>query len=530
MHGKNYIGNTLSAKGNNGYRTFNPLLNKENETLFYEAASSEIELAVELAAEAFKSYSKISGSRKAAFLESIADEILALDEELITAYCSESGLPEGRARGERGRTVGQLRSFASLVKEGSWVDATIDTAQPDRAPAPRPDIRKMMVPLGPVVVFGASNFPFAFSTAGGDTAAALAAGCPVIVKSHPLHAGTGELVASAIIAAAQKAGMPDGLFSNLNSSGIEVGTQLVKHAGVKAVGFTGSIRGGRALFDLAAQREEPIPVFAEMGSINPVVLLPRALEKKGEEWADTYAGSITLGTGQFCTKPGLLLGIKGDGLQKFIKRLSDEIVKKEPSSMLHPSIAGAYKKDKQKIMAQEGTTITAEYTQEVQANFGSPAVLAVEGTTFIKNNSLHQEVFGPFSLVVQCEDSKELELIISKLEGQLTGTVLAEEEELNAYEGVLAALQSRVGRMILNGVPTGVEVSAAMHHGGPYPSSTDSRFTAVGVHSIKRWVRPVSYQDWPNQLLPDALKDENPLKISRWVDGNYTDGSIDRNN
>ena len=312
--GKNYIGNRLSAEGDKTYQTFNPELNSENETIFTEANTAEIEEAVNLASTAYKEFRSISGIKKAEFLNTIADEILALDDELIQTYCSETGLPEGRAKGERGRTIGQLRSFANLVAEGSWVEATIDKAQPNREPMPRLDIRKMNIPLGPVVVFGASNFPLAYSTAGGDTAAALAAGCPVIVKSHPMHAGTGELVASAIIKAAEKTGMPNGVFSNLNSSGIEVGQQLVANPKVKAVGFTGSIKGGRALLDLAAKREEPIPVFAEMGSINPVVLLPKALENRAADIAKTYAGSITLGTGQFCTNPGLLLGIKSEVL------------------------------------------------------------------------------------------------------------------------------------------------------------------------------------------------------------------------
>ena len=308
--GKNYIGNQRYATGSITYKTFNPQLNIENEYVFYEATSEEINEAVSLASNAFKTFRNISRLKKATFLNAIADEILVLDDELIQTYCLETGLPEGRAKGERGRTVGQLRSFAELVSEGSWVEAAIDTAEPDRAPIPKPGVRKMMIPLGPVVVFGACNFPLAYSTAGGDTAAALAAGCPVIVKSHPMHAGTGELVSQAIIKAAQKTGMPNGVFSNLNSSGIEVGVQLVQHPKVKSVGFTGSIKGGRALYNLASKREVPIPVFAEMGSVNPVVILPEALKEHSESLAKTYAGSITLGSGQFCTNPGLLLGIK----------------------------------------------------------------------------------------------------------------------------------------------------------------------------------------------------------------------------
>jgi len=524
--GKNYIGNNLSAKGSKTYTTFNPQLNKENEFSFVEATSEEIDQAVRLAKNAYHEFSGISGTRKADFLNVIADEILALDNRLIKTYCSETGLPEGRALGERGRTVGQLRSFAELVKEGSWVEASIDTALSNRTPVAKPDLRKMLIPLGPVVVFGASNFPLAYSTAGGDTAAAFAAGCPVIVKSHPMHAGTGELVASAIVKAAKKTSMPNGVFSNLNSSGIEVGVALVKHPGVKAVGFTGSIRGGRALFDIASQREEPIPVFAEMGSINPVVILPKSAQYRGEDLANTYAGSITLGTGQFCTNPGLLLGIKGAALTSFINYLSDAITKIEPSCMLHPNIIGAYESNRQKAVSQKGLQVVADYQLDVQTNYARQTVSTVEGKTFLENLTLHQEVFGPYSIVVQCEDIAQMEQIISKLEGQLTGTIIAEESELGKYPGVVEALQNRVGRLIYNGVPTGVEVCPSMHHGGPYPASTDSRFTAVGIHAIKRWVRPISYQDWPDSQLPDALKDSNPLGITRLVNNELTNSLI----
>ena len=428
-------------------------------------------------------------------------------------------MPEGRAKGERGRTIGQLRSFANLVAEGSWVEATIDTAQPNREPMPRSDIRKMLIPLGPVVVFGASNFPLAYSTAGGDTAAALASGCPVIVKSHPMHAGTGELVASAIIKAAEKTGMPNGVFSNLNSSGIEVGQQLVAHPKVKAVGFTGSIKGGRALLDLASKRAEPIPVFAEMGSINPVIILPKALENRQADIAKTYASSITLGTGQFCTNPGLLLGIKSDALTSFINNVSEEITKINPSCMLHPNIKKGYISNKEKVVSQANVTVTANYTLDLQNNYAAQAIVTVDGKTFLENPTLHLEVFGPFSMIVQCENASELETIIASLEGQLTGTVISDANEVANYSAVIAALQNRVGRIIFNGVPTGVEVCESMVHGGPYPASTDSRFTAVGIGSIKRWVRPFSYQDWPNNLLPNELKNDNPSNIFRVIDG-----------
>ena len=517
--GKNYIGNLLSSKGNKTYTTFNPELNQKNSTVFTEATSQEINEAVHLASHAFKTFRTISGERKAVFLNKIANEILALDDKLVKMYCSETGLSEERAKAERKRTVGQLRSFANLVAEGSWVEATIDTAQPNRKPTPKPDIRKMLIPLGPVVVFGASNFPLAYSTAGGDTATALASGCPVIVKSHPMHAGTGELVASAIIKAAEETGMPNGVFSNLNSSGLEVGQQLVAHPKVKAIGFTGSIRGGRALLDLAAKREEPIPVFAEMGSINPVVILPKALENRYQEIAKIYAGSITLGTGQFCTNPGLLLGIKSDDLSNFIDVLSEEIIKINPSCMLHPNIKKGFLSNKEKVVSQANVSVTVNYTSDVKNNYAEQAIVTVEGKTFLENSTLHLEVFGPFSMIVQCENESELETVISNLEGQLTGTIISDTNEVVNYATVISALQNRVGRIIFNGVPTGVEVCESMVHGGPYPASTDSRFTAVGITSIKRWVRPFCYQGWPNELLPKELQNENSLSIFRTIDG-----------
>lgn len=524
--GKNYIGNNLSSEGNITFKTFNPKTNTQNDFLFTEASDDEINQAVQLATEAFIQYKNTSGIKKSNFLNAIADEILNLDNDLLQIYKMESGLTIERAIGERERTIWQLRMFANLVKEGSWVDAVIDTSQPERKPISKPDIRKMLIPLGPIVVFGASNFPLAYSTAGGDTVSALASGCPVIVKSHPMHAGTGEMVASAIIKAAKKTEMPNGIFSNLNSSGIEVGVNLVKHPNIKAVGFTGSVIGGRALFDLANQRKEPIPVFAEMGSINPVILLPKVIRKSKNKIAKIYSESITLGSGQFCTNPGLILGIKSDDLTNFIQILANEIVKIEPSCMLHPNIIGNYEKNKAKIKSQKGVSVKAEYVNDVSKNFGQQVIMTVEGETFFKNTTLHQEVFGPFSLIVQCKNKEQLHEIVKNLEGQLTGSVWADNDEEIKYKSIIDALQNRVGRIIFNGVSTGVEVCPSMQHGGPYPASTDSRFTAVGIHSIKRWVRPVSFQNWPQKLLPIELRNENILKINRLINNELTLNSI----
>jgi len=504
--GKNYIGNQLSANGTQTHKTINPKLNVENATPFHEATEEEVNEAVLLASKAYKTYKNVSGIQRAAFLNAIADEIVALGSELTDMYSSESGLPEGRAQGERGRTIGQLRSFADLILKDEWRNNTIDEAIPDRAPLPKSDIRKTSIPLGPVVVFAASNFPLAFSTAGGDTASALASGCPVIVKSHAMHSGTGEMVASAIIKAAEKTGMPNGVFSNITGRGRVVGAALVKHPKVKAVGFTGSIAGGRSLYNLAAERAEPIPVFAEMGSINPVVILPNAIAKKGAEIATTYAGSITLGAGQFCTSPGLLLTISGQETDAFIQDLGEKTANIAAQCMLHPSIKGGFVANGALVSSQEGVQIIGKVSGEIEPNFAASQICAVSGADFLTNTNMHTEVFGPFSMVVKCENEEELIKVIDNLEGQLTGTILAEKEDFNSLPTVADALQDRVGRIIFNGVPTGVEVCESMTHGGPYPASTDSRFTAVGIGSIKRWVRPFSFQDWPSELLPAFLK------------------------
>ena len=526
ISGKNHIGSKVSSAGQRTFHTFNPKSNKITGWTFYEASQAEINEAVDLAELAFQEYKQFSGAKKAGFLRAIAEEIENLGDGLIEAYTLESGLPEGRAIGERGRTMGQLNTFASLLEEGSWTDATIDTAIPERTPIPKEDIRKILVPIGPIVVFGSSNFPLAFSTAGGDTASALAAGCPVIVKSHPMHAGTGELVASAIIKAAKRTGMPNGVFSNLNSSGIEVGQKLVTHPKVKGVGFTGSIHGGKALYNLGTQRDEPIPVFAEMGSVNPVVILPSALEDKKNHWASKYAGSITLGAGQFCTNPGLLIGLKGKALDSFVATLGEQLSLLEPSTMLHPNIYENYEKGRKEISSHEKVSVVAMFGEELPPNHGRQQLLTVKESDFLANPIMHQEVFGPLSLVVQCTDEEELSKVLHSLEGQLTGTILGDESEVKKYENVVDALKSRVGRIIFNSVPTGVEVCPSIFHGGPFPASTDSRFSSVGTSAIIRWVRPVCFQNWPKSLLPAELQNENPLGIMRKVNGKFTSSAI----
>jgi len=495
---KNYIGYKLSAQGDTSFKTFNPQTNTENSQVLFEATETEIDEACTLASEAFKSYRKIPGIKRAAFLNAIAEEILALGDLLLDTYVMESGLPKGRAEGERGRTMGQLRMFADLISKEDWREPSV---QSDGEKT-----RKMLIPIGPVAVFGASNFPLAYSTAGGDTASALAAGNPVIVKGHPMHAQTGQLVAGAIINAAHKTGMPEGVFSSLNSKDIEVGALLVKHPKIKAVGFTGSIRGGRALYDLAASRKEPIPVFAEMGSINPVIITQKAIETRSAEIANNYADSITLGAGQFCTNPGLIIAIQSKETKEFIETLGSKLAKKPSFCMLHPNIQKGYAANKEMLSSQNAVQVVNETADSGMANYAQAALVTVAGDVFLENEKLHQEVFGPFSMVVQCKDKAQLIEIIEKLEGQLTGTIMAEKSDYANLVDVFEALQERVGRVVFNGVPTGVEVCAAMTHGGPYPASTDSRFTAVGEGAIRRWVRPFTFQDVPDIFLPEILK------------------------
>ena len=519
--GKNYIGEELSSKGEVTFKTFDPKENKETAAIFYEATPDEVDAAVEKAAAAFKVYKQKSDADKAEFLEAIAEELEANAEALKQIYRAESGLPEGRSNGEFARTAGQLRAFAEMLKEGSWVEAIISN------PEGKPDIRRMQVPFGPVAVFGASNFPFAFSTAGGDTASALASGSPVVVKSHPLHAGTGELVSEAIIKAAKRTGMPDGVFSNLNSKGIEVGEWLVKHPKIKAVGFTGSYKAGTALCKLAADRAEPIPVYAEMGSINPVLALPSALEEKADFWAEQYAGSITAGCGQFCTNPGLILGIESTDLNNFVEKLGKNLSNLAPSVMLSPGIQHQYEASKTEVLEQEGYSEVSKYNGDLQPNFGRQQVITVSGANFLQNKNFHKEVFGPFSVVVKCKDKTELGEVLEQLEGQLTGTVLnSEEKELSEFATIIDTLTDTVGRIIYNSVPTGVEVCAAMTHGGPFPATSNAKFTSVGLTAVQRWVRPVSFQDWPQALLPQALKDENSLGILRNINNKYTTDSL----
>jgi alpha-ketoglutaric semialdehyde dehydrogenase len=519
METGNLIGYQYKKSEGKPFKAVDPSSGAELPGDFYAASLADVDSALNLAEKAADIYRYTDKKTKAAFLRSIAAEINAIGDELIERAMAESGLPQARLQGERGRTMGQLNMFADLVEEGSWVEAVIDNALPERQPAARPDIRKMLISVGPVVVFGASNFPLAFSVAGGDTASALAAGCPVVVKAHPAHPGTSALVAEAIKKAAQKHDLPDGVFSILYDDGYIIGEALVKHPKTKVVTFTGSFKGGMALLKMAQQREHPIPVFAEMGSTNPVILLPDALENRYAQIAEQYAASITLGAGQFCTNPGLLIAIQSTGLKKFKKALGEAIEKTGSSTMLTPGICKNYSQLAENMLQEQGVSVIGRGNSNPdKANQAQPLVAEVSASSFLVNPKLREEVFGPYSLLVVADYEVQLQQVLDALQGQLTASIVADESDLIKYKPLIQNITNIAGRVMLNNVPTGVEVLQAMQHGGPFPATSDSRFTSVGTGAIKRFVRPVSWQNWSNELLPDELKNNNPLEIWRLVD------------
>ena len=490
-----------------------------------DASLESIDTICNNAWDAFHAYRLVSLKQRADFMRAIARRLDNADAQLLQTAMAETHLPEARLRSEKTRTVFQLTSYAAACERGSWLDARIDTAITDRNPA-QPDIRKTVTPLGPVVVFGASNFPFAYSTAGGDTACALAAGCPVIVKGHPAHAATSEMVAELILHAARETNMPEGVFAHVHGASFEVGKALVTHRRVKAVGFTGSFAGGKSLWDWANERPEPIPVFAEMGSINPVFLFPEKLQQSPKEIAEMYAASVTTSVGQFCTNPGLIIGIESEALDQFIEILGEGIAQTPSATMLHPGIAKAYAEKRGKALSQEGVTEVAESGIVGENGQGIATLASAPGSAFLSNPVLHQEVFGPYSIVIRCKDAAEMQLIASKLEGQLTASLMATEKDILQNPALVEAIKNIAGRFIMNGVPTGVTVCLSMQHGGPFPATTDSRFTAVGADGIKRFARPIAFQNWPNSLLPDELKDANPLDIWRTVNDVLTKDAV----
>ena len=518
MIGKQLIGFEESAAGTATISSVNPATGEKIEE-FAVATEAEVNQAVAKAATAFQVYRKKSGAEKAAFLEAIAAEIIAIGDELITTCCAESALPKGRIEGERVRTTGQLKLFADLLKEGSWLDARIETANPERTPLPKPDIRYMQMPLGPVVVFGASNFPLAFSVAGGDTASALAAGCTVVVKAHPAHPATSALVGKAIQKAAKSTGMPDGVFSLLFGDGPVLGGLLVKHPEVKAVGFTGSYNAGKAIFDLAVRREVPIPVYAEMGSTNPVFVLPGILQTQAEAFAKGFAGSVTLGVGQFCTNPGMVIYEDAATSTGFTAQLEEQFKQTAGSAMLAGNIYQHYNTGIAKHSAVAGVETLATGKPSDALNTPSPVLFKTNSTVLKANPTLAEEIFGPTSVVVEATSKADVLDIARNLTGHLTATVHGTEQDLLEYKDLLDILEQKVGRLLINGFPTGVEVCSAMVHGGPFPATTDSRSTSVGTAAIDRFTRPVSYQNMPQALLPEELKNANPLGIWRLVNG-----------
>ena len=523
LHGKNLIGDRLSADGPPAILSYDPKQGGELAPAFYEATQGEVDAAGRLAETAFAEYRQRSPSDVAGFLERIAEEMIRLGDPLLDRVVAESGLPLDRVTGERGRTVNQIRMFAALVREGSWVDARIDHADPERKPLPKPDIRRMSMPLGPVAVFGASNFPLAFSVAGGDTISALAARNPVVCKAHPAHPGTSEMVARAILAAAHCCNMAEGVFSLVQGAKPEVSLALVRHPSIRAVGFTGSLQAGRALFDAATRRPEPIPVYAEMGSVNPVFVLPGALEERGAAIAEGLKQSVTMGVGQFCTCPGLVVGMAGDPLESMAARLRELFAAAPAGTMLYPGILGAYKKGVASLKDVEGVRITESVAAaDAVKTEAKPALFEADACTFFEQKKLGEEVFGPSTVLVACGSREEMERVASRLEGSLTATILGTPADLDTHRLLVSILETKAGRIVFNGYPTGVEVCAAMNHGGPYPATTDSKFTSVGTAAILRFVRPVCYQNFPQEALPAELRDGNPRGIWRTVDSLWT--------
>ncbi|ATH79713.1 aldehyde dehydrogenase (NADP(+)) [Ectopseudomonas mendocina] len=519
LTGHNYIGGERRAAGTTLLESIDASSGEALPYAFTQATPEEVDAAAQAAAAAYPLYRNLSAERRAEFLDAIADELDALGDDFVALVTRETALPAARIQGERGRTSGQMRLFAKVLRRGDFYGARIDRALPDRQPLPRPDIRQYQIGVGPVAVFGASNFPLAFSTAGGDTASALAAGCPVVFKAHSGHMATAECVADAVIRAAEKTGMPKGVFNMIFGGG--VGELLVKHPAIQAVGFTGSLKGGRALCDMAAARPQPIPVFAEMSSVNPVIVLPGALKARGATVAKELAGSVVLGCGQFCTNPGLVIGIRSAEFSEFVAGLGDAIASQPAQTMLNAGTLRSYASGVAQLKAHAKVTHLAG--NEQAGKQAQPQLFKADVSMLLEGDHLLQEeVFGPTTVVVEVADSAELTRALQSMHGQLTATLIAEPDDLAAFRDLLPLLEVKAGRVLLNGYPTGVEVCDSMVHGGPYPATSDARGTSVGTLAIQRFLRPVCYQNYPDEVLPEALQNANPLGIQRLVDGVHT--------
>lgn len=500
-------------------RAWNPTTGTVMEPDFAAGGQVEVNRACLLAQEAFDSYRETPLGTRAQFLRAIGQGIHDLGDSLVDRACAETGLPRVRIEGERGRTVGQPELFASVVCEGRWIGATLDSPLPDRKPLPRPDLRLRKIALGPVAVFGASNFPLAFSVAGGDTASAFAAGCPVVVKAHPSHLGTSELVARVIQKAVVDCGLHERVFSLLVGQGNAIGRDLVQHPAIKAVGFTGSRLGGLSLMRIAAERPEPIPVYAEMSSINPILVFPSALGKNAETLAKGFVDSVTLGVGQFCTNPGIVFGIESEGFQRFRRAAAQELSTRSAGTMLSPQIHSAYQRGQERLDTTPDVHTLVRIEAPPEGCLGAPALFSVTAKGVLAEPECADEVFGPSSILVACETADEMRTVLEQMPGQLTASILLDEQDLDMARALLPLLERKVGRIVFNGFPTGVEVSHAMVHGGPFPATSDSRTTSVGTSAIERFLRPVSYQNMPKALMPASLQDANPLNLWRVRDG-----------
>lgn len=523
LHGSNLIASDPHGNGSETYRATDANTGEPLSPEFTDATPEELDRAMAQARTAYDHLRTGPAEAKAALLDRIADEIEALGDQLVERVHAETALSEGRIRGERDRTTGQLRMFAEVVRDGSWVDARIDTPN-DNFPA----IRRMLMPIGPVAVFGASNFPLAFSVAGGDTASALAAGCPVVYKVHPGHPGTSELVGRAITAAVEACDLPPGTFSLIHGHQTEVGVRLVEHPDTEAVGFTGSLPAGRAIFDAATSREEPIPVYAEMGSVNPQFVLPGALEERGDEIAEGLTNSVTMGTGQFCTNPGLVFGLEGPEMASFSQATASHLQDTSPSHMLHEGIRSGFEQGVDRVRETDGVEVLAEVSADADGAGTLAGAVAFETDSdhLSRHEHLLEEVFGPSTVLVNACSADDLVDLARDLEGNLSASIHGTEADLQEHDELVRVLEKKVGRLIFNGFPTGVRVCHAMHHGGPYPATTDVRSTSVGTAAIERFARPVCYQGFPDSMLPPELKDENERDIWRMIDGEQTKADV----
>jgi alpha-ketoglutaric semialdehyde dehydrogenase len=489
-----------------------------NTNFYSNVTAGLIDSAAKTAGQAFETLKTLPVESRIAFFNELTIEIAAVRNDAVLTAMKETNLPEARLNGELDRTIKQIRLFAEVLKEGSWVNAVIDTALPDRSPVPKPDIRQMQRPLGVVTVYGASNFPFAFSVAGGDTVSALAAGCPVLYKVHSGHPETSAIISGTILRAAKNTGMPEGIFTAFQADR-ETAMELVKHPLVKAVGFTGSYTAGKALYDAAVARKEPIPVYAEMGSVNPVFLLPGKLNEAPEELASALVASNILGTGQFCTNPGIIIMLQSEAQQQFQALFQQKLAETTGGAMLTKGIADAYAKGTQKLAASPGVTLAGKGSAAAHELAAVPQMFTVSGSVFLADKTVAEECFGPSSVHIIADDEAQLLQVAREIEGQLTISAWANDADFKKFEGLFRILETKAGRLMINNAPTGVEVTHAMVHGGPFPATTDSRSTSVGTTAIYRFTRPVCYQNYPDVLLPDALKSTNPLDIWRKVDG-----------